>query len=157
MSVDETLKLLDCKDQQKRLTDAELELAAAKSKGYVSKYGVSSNGTATGHRLHAVVGVMTNFGSRSRREAIRKNLLPSGTTLQELEDNKGIVIRFVIGRRSSSLTIIQSFPSSPILKAPIFGGLHSHTNAVIILTLCQIFYSWHLIQILNCALQCQWR
>lgn len=66
------------RDQQKRLTDAELELAAAKSKGYVSKYGVSSNGTATGHRLHAVVGVMTNFGSRSRREAIRKSLLPSG-------------------------------------------------------------------------------
>ncbi|KAH9553204.1 hypothetical protein CY35_09G106300 [Sphagnum magellanicum] len=101
LSVDETLKLLDCKDQQKRLTDAELELAAAKSKGYVSKYGVSSNGTATGHRLHAVVGVMTNFGSRSRREAIRKNLLPSGTTLQELEDNKGIVIRFVIGRSAN--------------------------------------------------------
>jgi hypothetical protein len=89
------------RDQQKRLTDAELELAAAKSKGYVSKYGVSSNGTATGHRLHAVVGVMTNFGSRSRREAIRKNLLPSGTTLQELEDNKGIVIRFVIGRSAN--------------------------------------------------------
>jgi hypothetical protein len=66
------------RDQQKRLTDAELELAAAKSKGYVSKYGVSSNGTATGHRLHAVVGVMTSFGSRSRREAIRKNLMPSG-------------------------------------------------------------------------------
>ncbi len=66
------------RDQQKRLTEAELELAAAKSKGYVSKYGVSSNGTAAGHRLHAVVGVMTSFGSLSRREAIRKNLMPSG-------------------------------------------------------------------------------
>jgi len=94
ISVDDTLKLLDCKEQQKKLVDAEHELAAAKSHGYVSKFEQSSNKS----QLQAVIGIMTTFGGQPRRASSRKSWLPTGPALKKLEDEKRIIIRFVIGR-----------------------------------------------------------
>lgn len=96
VSLDETLRLIDCKEQQRKLVDAELELAAAKRQGYKPINCTSVNG----HRK-IVVGIFTNFGGQSRRTSSRKNWLPSGSALKELENDKGIIIRYVIGRSSN--------------------------------------------------------
>lgn len=93
ISVDETLRLIDCKEQQKKLANAELELTAAKSQGYKPINRVFLEG----HRT-AVVGIFTSFSGRSRRTSSRKSWIPTGTALKELESDKGIIIRYVIGR-----------------------------------------------------------
>lgn len=56
-----------------------MELAAAKHEGFVGKYSSEPNGTRTEKRLLAVIGIMTGFGRKSYRDAIRKSWLPSGT------------------------------------------------------------------------------
>lgn len=66
-----------CREQQKKLVDAEHELAAAKSHGYVSKFEQSSNKS----QLQAVIGIMTTFGGQPRRASSRKSWLPTGKFL----------------------------------------------------------------------------
>lgn len=68
-----------CREQQKKLVDAEQELAAAKSHGYVSKFEQSSNKS----QLQAVIGIMTTFGGQPRRASSRKSWLPTGKFLLE--------------------------------------------------------------------------
>jgi hypothetical protein len=73
LSVDEQLKLLDCKDQEKKLAELEMELSATKSQGFGPMIELSGNAsTGFGGKLLAVVGIMTSFGTRSRWESIRK-------------------------------------------------------------------------------------
>jgi hypothetical protein len=80
LSVDEQLKLLDCKDQEKKLAELEMELSATKSQGFRPMIELSGNAsTGFGGKLLAVVGIMTTFGTRSRRESIRKTW-PEGET-----------------------------------------------------------------------------
>ncbi|CAM6026989.1 unnamed protein product [Sphagnum balticum] len=101
LSVDEQLKLLDCKDQEKKLAELEMELSATKSQGFGPMIELSGNAsTGFGGKLLAVVGIMTSFGNRSRRESIRKTW-PEGSASKKLEDGKGVVIRFVIGRSAN--------------------------------------------------------
>lgn len=101
ISVDETLRLIDCKEQQKKLVDAGMELAAAKGQGYkpIKK-------TLVDGRKTVVVGIFTNFGGKSRRASSRKTWIPNGAALKELENDKGIVIRFIIGRSSNKGDIL---------------------------------------------------
>ncbi|BBN04054.1 hydroxyproline O-galactosyltransferase HPGT [Marchantia polymorpha subsp. ruderalis] len=100
-SVDETLKMLDCKEMQKHIAALEMEIAAARSQGFMLKRPAVDNTTANGGRLHAVIGVYTGFGNRLRRDSIRKTWMPTGEQLKKLEVEKGIVIRFVVGRSAN--------------------------------------------------------
>ncbi|KAJ7299214.1 hypothetical protein O6H91_16G022000 [Diphasiastrum complanatum] len=101
LSIDDTLKRIDCKDKTKRLAELEIELSAARSQGYSARHPPISNATSN-NRLHAVIGINTGFGQRSRRDSIRKTWMPTaGTALQKLEVNKGIIIRFVVGRSAN--------------------------------------------------------
>ncbi|PIA49201.1 hypothetical protein AQUCO_01300208v1 [Aquilegia coerulea] len=77
-----------------------MELAAAKQEGFVSKHLTKTNtdGTASRKRLLAVIGILTRFGRKNNRDAVRKAWMSSGAALKKLEDDKGIIIRFVIGR-----------------------------------------------------------
>lgn len=95
VSLDETWRMIDCKEQQKKLVDSELELAAARSQGYVP-----INKTEGGRKT-LVIGIFTNFGGHSRRAASRQKWIPTGAALKELEKSKGIIIRYVIGRSSN--------------------------------------------------------
>ncbi|XP_010461116.1 PREDICTED: beta-1,6-galactosyltransferase GALT31A [Camelina sativa] len=52
-------------------------------------------------RMFFVVGIMTAFSSRKRRDSIRGTWLPKGEELKRLETEKGIIMRFVIGHSSS--------------------------------------------------------
>lgn len=55
-----------------------MELAAARQEGFVGKYSLESSGNHTRKRLTVVIGVMTTFGRKSNRDAIRKSWLPTG-------------------------------------------------------------------------------
>ncbi|KAG6408073.1 hypothetical protein SASPL_131076 [Salvia splendens] len=97
VSVDDTMKIITCREYQKRLADLNVDLEKARHEGFVPKH-VIENSVTTKKKLLAVVGIMTMFGRKNNRDAIRKAWMPTGTALKKLEEEKGIAIRFVIGR-----------------------------------------------------------
>ncbi|KAK4844475.1 hypothetical protein QYF36_020650 [Acer negundo] len=103
VSVDDTLKIISCREQGKKLAAIEMELDAARKEGFVSKHSsdMSNDGTHRKKRLLAVIGIITTFGRKKNRDAIRKAWMPTGADLKKLEDEKGIVVRFVIGRSAN--------------------------------------------------------
>ncbi|BFI30017.1 beta-1,3-galactosyltransferase 1/2/3/4/5/7/8 [Marchantia polymorpha subsp. ruderalis] len=48
-------------------------------------------------KAFVVIGINTAFSSRKRRDSVRQTWMPSGEKLRKLEEEKGIVMRFVIG------------------------------------------------------------
>ncbi|KAL5993577.1 hypothetical protein ACLOJK_014502 [Asimina triloba] len=76
ISVDDTLKVIACREQHKKLSALEMELAAARHEGFVSKYSPEVNGTHSRGKPLAVIGIITQFGRRNNRNAIRKSWLP---------------------------------------------------------------------------------
>ncbi|KAG8496088.1 hypothetical protein CXB51_009443 [Gossypium anomalum] len=101
VSVSETLKIVTCKEQLKKLSAIQMDLAAAKQEGYVSKEHSGNDGTRSKKRLLGVIGIITTFGRKKNRDAIRKAWMQSGAALRKLEEEKGIVVRFVIGRSAN--------------------------------------------------------
>ncbi|KAK6155613.1 hypothetical protein DH2020_009861 [Rehmannia glutinosa] len=100
MSVDDSWKILECREQRKKLSGLEMELAAARQEGFVSKHLSEINKTPKKRSL-VVIGILTSFGRKSNRDAIRKAWMGTGVTLNKMEEQKGIIIRFVIGRSSN--------------------------------------------------------
>uniref|UniRef100_A0A7N0TNA9 Hexosyltransferase n=1 Tax=Kalanchoe fedtschenkoi TaxID=63787 RepID=A0A7N0TNA9_KALFE len=83
----------------------ELNLAAARAAheslmdGYAVSQGMKTGAESASKRKYLmVIGVNTAFSSRKRREAVRATWMPQGDQLRRLEEEKGVVIRFVIGR-----------------------------------------------------------
>ncbi|GAB4836809.1 Hydroxyproline O-galactosyltransferase hpgt3 [Ancistrocladus abbreviatus] len=93
LTVEDKLMMLGCKDLEKRIAEAEMDLTFAKSQGYLRKKSISSSG----QKFLAVIGLSTGFGSRLKRNTLRGSWMPRGDKLRKLEE-KGVVIRFVIGR-----------------------------------------------------------
>ncbi|PKI67707.1 hypothetical protein CRG98_011920 [Punica granatum] len=57
----------------------------------------------TGKRKYLmVVGINTAFSSRKRRDSVRATWMPQGEKRRKLEEEKGIIIRFVIGHSATS-------------------------------------------------------
>ncbi|KAK8710543.1 hypothetical protein V6N13_145862 [Hibiscus sabdariffa] len=98
ISVDDTLKIIACREQRKKLSALELDLAAAGREGFTSKRSSDTNEAVSKRRPLVVIGVLTRFGRKNNREAIRKAWMGSGATLKKMEKEKGIISRFVIGR-----------------------------------------------------------
>ncbi|KAJ1395765.1 Glycosyl transferase, family 31 [Sesbania bispinosa] len=101
ISVDDTLKIIACREQHKKLDALEMELAAARQEGFVSKRLIETNGTYSERRPLVVIGILTKFGRQKNRDAIRKAWMGSGAALKKTEEGKGIVVRFVIGRSAN--------------------------------------------------------
>ncbi|KAK2983634.1 hypothetical protein RJ640_023168 [Escallonia rubra] len=101
ISVDDTLKIIACREQQKKLAAVEMELVAARQKGFTSKYFSETNRTPPKKKPLVVIGILTGFGRKNNREAIRKAWMATGAALKKMEDQKGIIARFVIGRSPS--------------------------------------------------------
>ncbi|CAI0444292.1 unnamed protein product [Linum tenue] len=99
LSVEDKLAVLGCKDLERRIVEAEMELTLAKSQGYL-KNQLPQSKSASGKKLLAVIGVYTGFGSRLNRNVCRGSWMPKGDALKKLEE-RGIVIRFVIGRSAN--------------------------------------------------------
>lgn len=55
-----------------------MELDKAKKKGFVSTNLIETKGTNERKKLLAVVGILTGFGRRHNRDAIRKAWMPTG-------------------------------------------------------------------------------
>ncbi|XP_057521179.1 hydroxyproline O-galactosyltransferase HPGT1-like isoform X1 [Amaranthus tricolor] len=100
ISVDDTLNIIACREQKKKLSALEMEVAAARKEGFISKFSRVNEDTVK-KKLLAVMGIATQFNRRKNREAIRKAWMPTGAALKKLEIEKGIVPRFVIGRSAN--------------------------------------------------------
>ncbi|XP_024026947.1 hydroxyproline O-galactosyltransferase HPGT1 [Morus notabilis] len=100
ISVDGTLQVITCREHQKKLTALEKELVAAREEGFVPKSLSKHDEARPRKELLAVIGIITTFGRRKNRDAIRKAWMPTGSALKKLADKKGIIVRFVIGRSS---------------------------------------------------------
>ncbi|XP_057952989.1 hydroxyproline O-galactosyltransferase HPGT3-like, partial [Malania oleifera] len=72
LSVEDKLMILGCKDLEKRIVEAEMDLTLAKSRGYQSK----QSGSSSGQKLLAVIGVYTGFGSHLKRNVFRGSWMP---------------------------------------------------------------------------------
>ncbi|KAK9927047.1 hypothetical protein M0R45_024252 [Rubus argutus] len=98
ISVDDTLKIIACREQQKKLSTLEMELAAARKEGFVPTSLSKSEKADSKKKLLAVVGIFTTFGRKKNRDAIRKAWMPTGAALEKLAYEKGVILRFAIGR-----------------------------------------------------------
>ncbi|KAL8144303.1 hypothetical protein V2J09_017335 [Rumex salicifolius] len=92
----------------KTISNLEMELAAAKAaqesivngSPVSDSYGVTES---TGKRKYLmVVGINTAFSSRKRRDSVRATWLPQGDKRKKLEEEKGIIMRFVIGHSATA-------------------------------------------------------
>ncbi|XP_054819938.1 hydroxyproline O-galactosyltransferase HPGT3-like [Prosopis cineraria] len=98
LTVEDKLMVLGCRDLERRIVEAEMELTLAKSQGYLK--GQSLQSSSSDKRLLAVIGVYTGFGSHLQRKKFRGSWMPRGDALKKLEE-RGVVIRFVIGRSAN--------------------------------------------------------
>ncbi|XP_038715573.1 beta-1,3-galactosyltransferase 7-like isoform X2 [Tripterygium wilfordii] len=57
-------------------------------------------------KVFVVIGINTAFSSRKRRDSVRETWMPRGEKLLQLEREKGIVIRFMIGHSATSNSIL---------------------------------------------------
>ncbi|KAJ3677041.1 hypothetical protein LUZ60_002765 [Juncus effusus] len=95
----------------KSISTLQMELAAKRS-----SQEMQSNSNNGGSPLMAVnerrkkafvvIGINTAFSSRKRRDSVRQSWMPQGESLQQLEDQKGIVVRFMIGHSATSNSIL---------------------------------------------------
>ncbi|XP_020984950.2 probable beta-1,3-galactosyltransferase 2 [Arachis duranensis] len=92
----------------KTISNLEMELAAAKAAQESIRNGaplsedikaVESNPR---RRYLMVIGINTAFSSRKRRDSVRQTWMPQGEKRKKLEEEKGIIIRFVIGHSATS-------------------------------------------------------
>ncbi|GMH28102.1 hypothetical protein Nepgr_029945 [Nepenthes gracilis] len=98
ISVDDSLKITACREQKKKLSALEMELAAARQQGFVSRYLTGIDETHSNKKPLVMVGILTSFGRKNKRDAIRKAWMGTGAALKKIEKEKGVVVRFVIGR-----------------------------------------------------------
>ncbi|XP_010923856.1 probable beta-1,3-galactosyltransferase 2 isoform X2 [Elaeis guineensis] len=96
----------------KTISNLEMELAAARAaqESILNGSPLSENVVAaesTGRRkCFMVVGINTAFSSRKRRDSVRATWMPQGEKRKKLEEEKGIIIRFVIGHSATSRGIL---------------------------------------------------
>lgn len=91
----------------KTISNLEMELAAARATQESIRSGSPSSGdsktdSSGKRRFLMVVGINTAFSSRKRRDSVRATWMPQGEKRKRLEEEKGIIIRFVIGHSATS-------------------------------------------------------
>ncbi|KAG5255318.1 beta-1,3-galactosyltransferase [Salix suchowensis] len=91
----------------KTISSLEMQLASARAAKVINEDGSPMvTKSETEHlkerpKFLFVMGIMTAFSSRKRRDSIRQTWMPKGKELKKLETEKGIIIRFVIGHSAS--------------------------------------------------------
>ncbi|KMT19945.1 hypothetical protein BVRB_1g009910 [Beta vulgaris subsp. vulgaris] len=85
----------------KKISSLEMELAVARtSQGDPQFVGEKATNQSI-QKAFVVIGINTAFSSKRRRESVRETWMPQGEKLKKLEQEKGIVIRFVIGHSAT--------------------------------------------------------
>lgn len=128
VSVDDTLKIIACREQQKKLSALEMELAAARQEGFMSNL-LPVTDRLPKKRPLVVIGVLTSFGRKTNRDAIRKAWMRTGSALKKMEDQKGIIVRFVIGRSSNRGDSLDKGIDSENKQTSDFIILEDHVEA----------------------------
>lgn len=90
------IDILFPREQQKKLGALQAELEKAKQEGFVSNHLSESSGTHGKKKLLAVIGIVTRFGRKNNRDAIRKAWMPSGTKLLPLFDLFKFILTYYI-------------------------------------------------------------
>ncbi|XXG60884.1 hypothetical protein AAC387_Pa04g2685 [Persea americana] len=98
----------------KSISTLQMELTATRSAQEMARVGnslivppeASSREGLPKEKAFVVIGINTAFSSRKRRDSIRETWMPQGEKLQQLEREKGIVIRFMIGHSATSKSIL---------------------------------------------------
>ncbi|GFY97500.1 Galactosyltransferase family protein [Actinidia rufa] len=91
----------------KTISTLEMELAAARAahESILSGSPLSEDLKKTDltgkRRYFMVVGINTAFSSRKRRDSVRATWMPQGDRRKKLEEEKGVIIRFVIGHSAT--------------------------------------------------------
>ncbi|KAF5198495.1 Beta-1,3-galactosyltransferase [Thalictrum thalictroides] len=95
------------------ISTLQMELAATQNS---QKMGSSEHSLATSNssthdssqkkKAFVVIGINTAFSSRKRRDSLRATWMPQGEHLVQIEREKGIVIRFMIGHSATSKSIL---------------------------------------------------
>ncbi|XP_038999430.1 probable beta-1,3-galactosyltransferase 2 isoform X2 [Hibiscus syriacus] len=92
----------------KTISSLEMELAAARASqesllgGSPLSMDVNRAESSRKRRYLMVIGINTAFSSRKRRDSIRATWIPQGEKQKKLEDEKGIIVRFVIGHSATT-------------------------------------------------------
>ncbi|XP_051128771.1 probable beta-1,3-galactosyltransferase 8 [Andrographis paniculata] len=88
----------------KSISSLEMELAVArtKKKKKLTRERSSNHTSLDKKSIFVVIGINTGFSSRRRRDAVRETWMLKGDHLKRLEKEKGVVIRFVIGRSATA-------------------------------------------------------
>ncbi|XP_061364411.1 beta-1,3-galactosyltransferase 7-like isoform X2 [Gastrolobium bilobum] len=98
----------------KQVSMLQMELAAARSTREPGISDGSANSLGSGlstegpprKKVFMVIGINTAFSSRKRRDSVRETWMPQGEQLLQLEREKGIIIRFMIGHSATSNSIL---------------------------------------------------
>ncbi|XP_030511436.2 probable beta-1,3-galactosyltransferase 2 [Rhodamnia argentea] len=95
---------INCRTTDQTIAELEKKLAMAKAKqetmGDGSPNSVNSDTakSAKADKYFMVIGINTGFSTRRRRDSVRETWMPQGEKRKKLEKEKGIVMRFVVGR-----------------------------------------------------------
>lgn len=101
-SGDESIRVPD-----KKISELEMKATFARTahESVMDDFPISENlkkfETNKKRKYFMVIGINTAFNSRKRRDSVRATWMPQGAKRKKLEEEKGIVIRFVIGHSST--------------------------------------------------------
>ncbi|XP_011624237.1 beta-1,3-galactosyltransferase 7 isoform X1 [Amborella trichopoda] len=96
----------------KTISTLQMEIAATRSSQEMNVEGSpalsksSHEASQLRKKAFVVIGINTAFSSRKRRDSLRETWMPQGEKLLQLEREKGIVIRFMIGHSATSNSIL---------------------------------------------------
>ncbi|THG06112.1 hypothetical protein TEA_023262 [Camellia sinensis var. sinensis] len=119
---------MDVREQQKKLSALEMELVAAKQEGFTSNHWSKTNKIPKKRPL-VVIGVLTTFGRKNNRDAIRKAWMGTGAALKKMEDKKGIIVRFIIGRSANGGDSLDRDIDNENKQTNDFSILENHVEA----------------------------
>lgn len=89
------LGILDFRDLERRIVEAEMELTLAKSQGFL-KNKMQKSSSSSSQKLLAVIGVYTGFGSHFKRNVFRGSWMPRGNVIFCYEETMIIQLKFSV-------------------------------------------------------------
>ncbi|GMG98682.1 hypothetical protein Nepgr_000522 [Nepenthes gracilis] len=83
-----------------KISELEKELTAARAAHDSILNGSPLSNDSSKRKYLMVIGINTAFSSRKRRDSVRATWMPQGEKRKKLVEEKGVIIRFVIGHSS---------------------------------------------------------
>ncbi|XP_065879135.1 probable beta-1,3-galactosyltransferase 2 [Euphorbia lathyris] len=107
-----------------KISALEMKLEAAKA----AHLSLSNESPPTRRKYFMVIGINTAFSSRKRRDSVRATWMPQGEKMKKLEEERGIIIRFVIGHSSTAGGILDKAIEAEEMAHGDFLRLQQHVE-----------------------------